>query len=307
MPFGGLNAIFVGDFFQLKPVRGHFVFKDTYLWPLFKCFVLNENVRQCKDQTYASLLNRIRIGAYTDYDIHCLKQRIVQHSELPNPTMLHIFPTKAEVDAHNALMQQSLPSITCTFTAIHSFSNNDIGSNATVPEEYIPPDDRDAGGLLRHLHLSTGTKVMLLRNLNVDIGLVNGAIGTVMQIPCMNASDPCVMVQFSDICVPAAYLNENNCVSIPLYEQEYLYKGRYIIRTNFPLMPCWATTIHKVQGLTLHEAAISIGSSVFEKGQAYVALSRVSSMRNVYILSFCQSKLICDPDVVQEYLRIYML
>lgn len=72
--------------------------------------------------------------------------------------------------------------------------------------------------------------------------------------------------------------------------QEFFYQGRIIIRQQFPLVAAWASTIHKVQGASLQRAAISIGKDVFEKGMAYVALSRVTKLENVYLISFCSQK-----------------
>lgn len=99
----------------------------------------------------------------------------------------------------------------------------------------------------------------------------------------------------------------SHAVPIPKYEQEYYYNGRIVIRHNFPLITCWATTIHKVQGLSLKEAALSIGSTIFEKGQAYVALSRVETLANLHLLAFCENKLTCNMDVMNQYLQLYML
>ncbi|XP_062586775.1 uncharacterized protein LOC134248381 isoform X1 [Saccostrea cucullata] len=62
LPFGGLNVIAIGDFFQLRPVKASFVFENTILWELFKPIFLKENMRQRDDNLYASLLNRARVG-----------------------------------------------------------------------------------------------------------------------------------------------------------------------------------------------------------------------------------------------------
>lgn len=172
-------------------------------------------------------------------------------------------------------MQKLISNDLHTFIASHYFSSNDIGVNEEVFNEYIPDDDRDAGGLPYCIQLSIGTRVMLIRNLNVEYGLVNGAIGEVTHI----------------------HTNETA-------NQEYLYKGRFIVRQNFPVITCWATAIHKVQGLSLKSAAIAIGNSVFQHGQAYVALSRVEKFENLYLLTFSEQSLSCDAQVINEYLTL---
>lgn len=265
LPFGGCNVIVVGDFFQLKPVMGTFAYKNIYLWPLFTLFILKQNMRQSSDILYAQILNRIKIGSYTQEDVNVLKSRLVTANSCLDPSILHIYPTKIEVESHNSKMQSLLTSSIHKFTAQHIFSNNDIGKNQNVSLEYIPPDDRDAGGLPLHINLSVGTKVMLIRNLNVEYGLVNGAHGTVTQLNLHNNSEPTIDVVFPDIDLPSAITDLPHSVKIMQYDQEYLFNGRYIIRRNFPLLPCWATTIHKVPGLSLDKADICIGATIFQR------------------------------------------
>ena len=203
-------------------------------------------------------------------------------------------------------MQQCLYANISVFEAKHVFSDNDIRPSDMVTPDLIPDDDRDAGGIPCTLRLSIGTKVMLLRNINTIFGLVNGAVGTVQEMPNMEDTNPSISVMFENM-GSSALVNKNGCVQIPLYDQEFLVEGRFIIRTNFPLTPCWGSTIHKVQGLSLDSAAIAIGPTVFTKGQGYVALSRVKILRNLYLLSFSTNSIICDPIVINEYLRLSMI
>lgn len=202
-------------------------------------------------------------------------------------------------------MQKLISNDLHTFIASHYFSSNDIGVNEEVSNEYIPDDDRDAGGLPYCIQLSIGTRVMLIRNLNVEYGLVNGAIGEVTHIHTNEtASNSFITVRFPHVNLPSCLSDVPHHVSIEKFNQEYLYKGRFIVRQNFPVITCWATTIHKVQGLSLKSAAIAIGNSVFQHGQAYVALSRVEKFENLYLLSFSEQSLSCDAQVINEYLTL---
>ena len=73
---------------------------------------------------------------------------------------------------------------------------------------------------------------------------------------------------------------------------------------QIPLILSWAITIHKAQGITLDEICINIGSTVFEYGQTYVALSRVTSLDGLYIKSLDIGKIRANPKVIEFYKRL---
>ena len=91
--------------------------------------------------------------------------------------------------------------------------------------------------------------------------------------------------------------------SIPIeqVQQQFLFQGRSIERIQFPLIPCWACTVHKVQGLTLCEAVISLGPKLFQAGQAYVALSRLTSIDGLYLVDLCPRRIYTDKKVILLY------
>ena len=78
-------------------------------------------------------------------------------------------------------------------------------------------------------------------------------------------------------------------------------------RTQLPLTPCWATTVHKVQGITLSHAVIDIGPNVFTSGISYVALSRVSNIQGLAIASFDPTKLTASDASSSEMSRLATL
>lgn len=80
--FGGCNIIVIGDFFQLRPVKGSFCFKNMLIWQLFDSIFLTENVRQKNDHVYSALLNRARIGYPSDEDILLLKTILVYNTQV---------------------------------------------------------------------------------------------------------------------------------------------------------------------------------------------------------------------------------
>lgn len=71
------------------------------------------------------------------------------------------------------------------------------------------------------------------------------------------------------------------------------YGGRFLLHKTFPLAPCWACTIHNVQGLSLDSAVMSLEKEIVKAGQAYVALSRVRTLTldGVFITDICPKNL----------------
>ena len=92
--------------------------------------------------------------------------------------------------------------------------------------------------------------------------------------------------------------------AIDLFEHKFISHGRSVIRRTFPLIPCWACTVHKVQGLTLDTCSMDLGSSVFQDGMAYVALSRVSCSTGLNLISFNPSVVKACIDVLEEYEKL---
>ena len=121
-------------------------------------------------------------------------------------------------------------------------------------------------GLETVLSLAVGCRVMLRRNIDVTVGLVNGAIGTVMGIYSTRIS-----IKFDHIDVP--------CDIERVTTRFMLSKNLYI---QFPLILSYAITIHKCQGLSLDTAIIDLSTDVFGDGMAYVALSRVCTLNGLH-------------------------
>ena len=148
---------------------------------------------------------------------------------------------------------------------------------------------------------------MLLRNIMTSSGLVNGATGVVEEIEFnSNRVVESIYVIFDDANVGRILQRKEKCNSIPitLYRQNFRYNGRSITRIQFPLCLSWACTIHKVQGLSLDKAVLSLGGEVFACGQAYVALSRIRQLQGLFLESFSPQKVMASKDVIDEYKRL---
>ncbi|CAG2195294.1 unnamed protein product [Mytilus edulis] len=161
------------------------------------------------------------------------------------------------------------------------------------------PYDTSHDYLPAHLIVGQQARVMLIRNVDVACGLVNGAMGTVTEVlpPKQGLSMPQgVMVLFDNerICQNKTSLGSGHrAIMITKFEENLPKKA---VRFQFPLRLAWACTIHKVQGLTTDAAVVSL-KNIFAPGMSYVALSRVTSMAGLTIKDFDEKNIYCNEQI----------
>jgi hypothetical protein len=153
-------------------------------------------------------------------------------------------------------------------------------------------DSANAGNLAKRLPLCVGCRVMLTRNLWGNVGLVNGAQGTVYDISWAEGADvltdppEVVMVAFDSYIGPAfasadgRELRDGAKLVVPILRirQDFTVGTNTCYREQFPLLVCYAITVHKSQGVTLEEAVCDISAPEFASGLSYVAVSRVRTL-----------------------------
>ena len=297
-PMGGLQIIFVGDFYQLPPVvkadeQGNREIPFVFESPVWKEIVsriipLKQIVRQL-DPIFQKILNEARIGEVSKESLDILRSRqgLQWQNEPIRPSLLHI--RRSEVDDINEKNLRALKGERKIFTAETVFAPLDsfIGLSKETPEikRAVEKMDRDAP-YMAELILAVGAQVMLLTNKEPQRGLVNGSRGIVEGFEGINT----VLVQFQH--------GAPEPISLSSWESEEI-PG--LSRKQIPLRLAYAITIHKAQGATLDSALIDIGSNTFEYGQAYVALSRVKSLDSLYIWDVEPSAFRAHPKVKKFY------
>ena len=156
---------------------------------------------------------------------------------------------------------------------------------------------------------------MLTTNVDVSDGLVNGARGEVVHVVTnIDNRVLTVLVKFDNSrvglkAIQSSPYRATYTDAVPLAKYEVVFpakgrKGSEITRLQFPLTLAWATTIHKVQGLTLDEIVVDMKGGRFSPGQAYVAFSRVKTLQGLYILNFNQKAIKTSTDVKDEMTRL---
>ncbi|XP_076836836.1 uncharacterized protein LOC143482374 [Brachyhypopomus gauderio] len=304
--FGKVSIIAVGDFYQLSPVKGKPLYSEPVgvnLWQNhFALAELTDIMRQ-KDAAFAELLNRLRKRQKCDpllnTDINQLKQCETGEGECT--TNLHIYATNEEVDDHNRHMLQLICSET---TIIEAQDYDRIPKTGRFQRVKSHHGNMCNTCLSRSLHIGINARVMLLKNIDVSDGLVNGAFGTVNAIH-FNAGEDFpskIYVTFDNERAGTAVRAKSQCLqpdlqkATPIEPDEERVTKSGGIRRQFPLKLAWACTIHKVQGLTVDKAVVSL-KKIFAPGQAYVALSRVTSLQGLIIQDFKESAIYAKSDI----------
>lgn len=272
MPFGGIQVVFVGDFFQLPPVARDgevkkFAFQSIP-WAMANptvCY-LTEQHRQ-SDNEFLEILTAMRAGTVTEAHKDRLKA-----CTLTRKPDTKLFTHNADVDALNAIELAKLPG------KEHTYRMETWGPPPmveTLKKSCLSPET---------LVLKEGATVMMTRN-NFNKGYVNGSIGKVERF---SNGQPVVKLLDGTIVHP-----EQAKWSIRRRREEQAYIKQ------LPLRLAWAITVHKSQGMSLDAAAVDLGRT-FEFGQGYVAISRVRSLDGLHLEGINDMAFAMHPEVVEQ-------
>lgn len=310
-PFGGMQIVALGDFFQLPPVvrdlgaaaaaaASHLAFNAPSWTDTFETTVqLRQIVRQT-DPVFQELLNSFRVGDVRPDHIDLLKSRMnLNWDDLEiKPTLL--FPRRAEVDQINNANLIALDGESYTYAARTELKTDvtvatRCSLNTPEGQQLIERFDNDAPYNSMET-LTVGAQVMLIYNKDQDLGLVNGSRGVITRFIHNDK-------ETDDEKIPLVKFK--NGLELPIrrhtWEMETLAG---VCRSQIPLRLAYAITIHKSQGASLDCALIDCGPSVWEWGQAYVALSRVRSLEGLYMFAFDRRAVKAHPVVKAYYKRL---
>jgi ATP-dependent DNA helicase PIF1 len=280
-PFGKIQIILSGDFYQLAPINNDYCFKSN-IWNMLKIktIELKQMMRQNNDLEFQNLLYNVKINNITD-DIY--------------NTLLNLKKNKFNNDI--------LPTILCSKNEdINKINNNNFNklvnnTNSRIYTYAIRFDEtnnkiskylKNNNLLNNNLQLVVGTQVMLTYNINIKNNLVNGTRGIITK------------------------LNTNNIIIKILNGNEFIidyvkYINDIDETITFEYMPikvAYAISIHKSQGMTLDYILIDLGDSIFSNGMAYVALSRAKSLKSIVISNLSKKSFRINTDVIKFYKTI---
>lgn len=288
MPFGGLQVVFVGDFFQLPPIvksgeRTDDLFSDeepaifayeSRAWKSANPFVcyLSEQHRQ-DDKEFLEVLSAIRRDSVApDHFRHIESRR--HDPEKISEKVTKLFTHNADVDRVNDMALNKIPG------AAKEYAMTDKGKEflvSALKKGCLSPE------LLR---LKPGAVVMFTKN-NPKEGFYNGSLG--------------IVENFADFYgYPIVRLSDGRRIEVVPMDWSVEENGKIKATiSQLPLRLAWAITVHKSQGMSLEQAAMDL-SGVFEYGQGYVALSRVRRLSGLYLLGISDEALRVHPRILAE-------
>lgn len=274
LPFGGVQTILSGDFFQLPPIS-RTPSDKRFAWqsPSWKnlnlktCY-LQEKFRQ-NDNVLISILDEIRAGFVSSESYDVLNARF--HKELD----IYFTPTK--LYTHNMDVDRiNIQELRKINNPAFAFKYKSEGTAKNIEKIF------KSSLVLEEINLKKDAVVMFIKN-NHDLGYVNGTTG--------------VIVDFDkETKLPIVKTSDGLLIKVSLEEWTMENESANVVAKvlQVPLKLAWAITIHKSQGMTLDSAEIDL-SKTFEVGQGYVALSRIKNINGLRLMGLNDKALLVDP------------
>ncbi len=278
MPFGGMQVIFVGDFFQLPPVfeseRGDekvFAY-ESESWQEANPMVcyLTEQHRQ-EDGVFLDILSAIRRNEFDETHLpHLEKRKIEDASKVLDTPKL--FSHNLNVDRVN---EESLGRLSGDGKVFVMGTKGRAVIVEALKKSCLSPE---------RLELKVNAAVMFTKN-NPKGGFANGTLGLVEKFD-------------EDTGYPIVKTRNNEMIRVEPMDWVVEDNGRILATiTQLPLRLAWAITVHKSQGMSLDAAIMDLGK-VFEFGQGYVALSRVRTLSGLHLLGWNARAFQVHPEVL---------
>ncbi len=309
-PFGGLQLVFSGDFYQLPPVMRNedmesdptaaaFCFESPQWSTTFHITIELKKIFRQTDPVYMRILNQIRVGKLYKSSLEELTKHVGK--TLPEtfvPTIL--LPRRRDAEMINNAELAKLEGEEKTYKLRNVFEGRPIEEGGTPLNPSRgggTPDDMDYNILSNSimadkvLILKKGAQVMCVANLDMESAepIVNGSQGIVIDF--IGAGN-----------LPLVLFNNGAKRTVGYHEWKNETNQKIGVQ-QIPLIYAWAITIHKAQGVSLDMAQIDAGSNIFECGQTYVALSRIKSLAGLYLSAFNPQKIKVNKKVQAFYTR----
>ena len=293
-PFGGKQMLFIGDVYQLEPVvksderdilsrfyPNAYFFSARVFHEMNLVSIELKKVYRQKDAGFIAALDHIRCNEITDLELKLLNTRYLAETSPTEGSLNIVLATRRDnVDYINQDKLEKLPGEVITMTG---------QIQGDFPETSLPT--------LLQLEVKKGAQVIFVKN-DADKRWVNGTLGTISDIDLEEESLRIITEEGSEVMVmPERWSNVRYTYNEKEKKIEEEELGTF---TQFPIRLAWAITIHKSQGLTFNHVTIDFTGGTFAGGQAYVALSRCTSLDGLILKKpVTRSDVFVNPEVVK--------
>jgi hypothetical protein len=299
LPFGGKQVVFIGDIFQLEPVTiknsgeqkiineiyGSAYFYNAKVFDKINLFTIElQKVYRQSDPIFINLLDKVRVKEMLPKDLDKINTRVFSEHELKQQDFVITLTTKNDLaDRVNSIKLAELKNNPFTYTAEVS---------GEFEESKYPTESE--------LILKEGAQVIFIKN-DSEKRWVNGTIGQVCQL-----IDTEIKVKLKDGSIHSVEKRVWENIKYQ-YNKEKKKIEQEIVGTykQYPLKLAWAITIHKSQGLTFDKVVIDFGTGTFASGQAYVALSRVTSFEGLFLKQKIHTTDICVDEEIKNFAKSF--
>ena len=286
LPFGGIQLILTGDFLQLETIFSNpnadnrFIIESELFKKMFSksTVVLKENFRQRSDNKYIDILMRIRRAEQTDADVSSLLERLLKRGQQKGE-VVHLVSSNWKAQQINTERLASINSPESYYETV-CIKTGDKDTCELLQKEL---QNQFSQRGIETVALRKGCRVLLIKNLDVGNGLVNGSIGTI-----------------EDLFTDGVKVKFDNGVTqiINRVEWEIELDNARVVLQQIPLMLSYSITIQISQSLSLDNAVLDL-ADCFCNHMVYVALSRVRSLSGLYLKSFNPKKITVNPKLLE--------
>jgi len=278
-PFGGIQIILSGDFYQLPPINNTYCFKAK-VWNKLRInsVILKNSIRQIDDIQFQFILENIKINNITD-EIYNELQKL-QNNKLNSdikPTIL--YSKNIDIDKIN---NKEFNNLIQTYNYdIYNFPIKYDNSNKKIVKYINKLEEKE-------IKLCKGLQIMITHNIDIPNQIVNGTRAIII-----NIDYPKILIKtINDTVYCINYVNYINELD---NEIQYNY---------IPIKLAYAISIHRSQGSTIDYLQIDLGESIFACGMGYVALSRGKKLNSIYLTNLSRNAFKVNKDVIDYYKNI---